>query len=67
MIEAIMYFRNELLVLDENILVRLFMQVIFIPKAHIYHRKVHMGTMLMLKINAIHRSRPWKLHLWREV
>lgn len=28
----------ELLVLDENILVRLFMQVIFIPKAHIYHR-----------------------------
>lgn len=62
-----MYFRDELLVLDENILVRLLMQVIFIPKAHIYHRKVHTGTMLVLKINAIHRSRPWKLHLWREV
>lgn len=43
MIEAIMYFRNELLVLDENILVRLFMQVIFIPKAHIYCKKVHTG------------------------
>lgn len=42
-----MYFRNELLVLDENILVRLFMQVIFIPKAHIYRRKVHTGTMLV--------------------
>lgn len=33
-----MYFRNELLALDESILVKLFMQVIFIPKAHIYHR-----------------------------
>lgn len=30
-----MYFRNELLALDESILVKLFMQVIFIP--HIYH------------------------------